>query len=107
MADEKPAQAEKLTPVPVQPVYASQVMLQGGSNDITILFVRNQPVTLEGGGVKTDIALQHVSAIVQMSPQTAKDLSLALADVIKKLEKEFGKLTTTFSKKEEDGSAAQ
>jgi hypothetical protein len=92
---------EKLQPLPITPAYANQVTVLGSGTDITIVFSRVHPAVGLDGRLRHKTAIPQYSAVVQMSPQAAKDLSLALADAIEKLERDFGKLVTPYTKKVE------
>lgn len=92
---------ENLQPLPIAPAYANQVAVQGSGTDVTLIFSRLQPVVGQDGRLRLDAAIAQPSAVVQMSPQTAKDLVLALGDTVNQIEKEFGKLSSPFSKKAE------
>lgn len=45
------------------------------------------------------------SVAVQMAPSTAKDLYLLLGDLVARIEKQFGKIETDFTRKREAEAA--
>ncbi len=80
---------------------ATSAQVSSTGTEITIVLNRLRPmmpkpgVTVAPGG---QVAVNEAIAIVSLSTQIAKDLTVLLSDVIGQLEKEFGELQTPFLK---------
>ena len=73
------------------------------SNGCSIVFSRRRPVFGSDINVVEQPVVEPV-AVVQMSPQTAKDLYLLLRDSVQGYEKEWGEITTAFSRSRTDSN---
>lgn len=74
--------------------FASGVQIVGGGNDFTLIFSRLRPAFRKDEGT---LAVQEPTAVVALSPQTLKDLSLLIAPAIVEWEAEFGEIKSPFS----------
>lgn len=98
------AQMQQLVPIPAPYFSAGSIAIQGTGNDVILLFMRPMPV--QGpAGVNVNVALNQVIAIVSMSPQTAKDVQLALTDNLKRHEKTWGTIKTPYMARQKKTSA--
>ena len=88
-----------LKPVDAPYFSAGSFAIQGTGNDFILMFSRAIPVQSVTTGVNSEIALAQVVAILSISPQTAKDISLAMADAVVKHEKEYGEIITPYTKR--------
>jgi hypothetical protein len=98
-----PAKPEGAKPIEMLPVYASNIQVQGTGNDFTLLFRRARPATsvkalAEGG--QPDMAILELVSAVTLSPGAAKDLSILLRGLVEAHEKEYGAVSTPFTKKQ-------
>jgi hypothetical protein len=82
--------------------YASQIQVMFTGNDATIVFARTRSTT-SGNVPVTNIVRSEPVAIIVMSPQTAKDLLVLLKGQTDIFEKEFGEITTPYTKKQAGG----
>jgi hypothetical protein len=93
MAAQIPAQ---VVPIEAPLVSASSVQLAVAGNEVTVLFLRNRPMSTSVSG---QISLApEVVTMVQMSHQTLKDLSIVLNAAVQNLEKEWSEIETTFTR---------
>ena len=83
--------------------YASALQGFWAGNDFTIVFHRPCPAQANG---KSAAVLTH-SAILHLSPGTAKDLMLVMQTEIAKREKEFGEIETGFTRGKAEKSRAE
>lgn len=75
--------------------YTSSLQIVSTSTDLMIVFGRPHPLLSRGAGDKQEFSMGiEAQAIVHMSPQTAKDLSLLLAQQVSDMEKVFGPIET-------------
>ncbi|MBX9606403.1 MAG: DUF3467 domain-containing protein [Gammaproteobacteria bacterium] len=86
--------------MPINAPYFNAGVLQVNvaGNDVLLIFHRARPVSLPSGEM-AQAALTETVAIVSVSPQTAKDMSLLLPKVIQDYEAEFGEIVTPFTQK--------
>lgn len=85
------------------PVYrAAHFSVQGTSNECHLLIGETFAVIPESGGLP-DGARVVIAAILSMSPQSAKDLSIAMQQFVAQYENMYGQITTDFTKKSENG----
>lgn len=100
MSDEagKVANVTNVSPIPVDPVYASAVAIQGNNQEFSILFSRNRPAIAEVDGKPEHVAIAEPVSVVILSVFTLKDLSEILNDTIKRYEAEFGEIHTAFTR---------
>lgn len=79
--------------------YGSTFQLTAGPLDFSLIVGRQHPmfITPPEGPQQFGAALE-AQAIIQMSPQTAKDLMLLLRDHISRVEAEYGVIQTPFSR---------
>jgi hypothetical protein len=75
--------------------YGSTVNVNMTSNEISLMFGRPHFVIGDHEGAPGEPV-----AIIQMSPQTAKDLLVLLAGSLKTWEKEWGELQTEFTRRQ-------
>ena len=81
---------------------SSSITIQTTGNEFTLMFTRFMPLQSPDGAVQN--ATNQVVAIVSVSPQAAKDISLLLADTVSKHEDEYGILETPYTRlREADG----
>lgn len=86
---------QKLSPVQAPFLTANAVRLMGGGPDVILTLDRIVPMT--GQNATTDIAMLQPVAMLSLSVGVAKDLSLLLADHIKKHEAQFGVIATPYT----------
>jgi hypothetical protein len=93
--------AQKVVPLPatVPIVHASSISAYLAGNDFTLIFARMRPVMVEGIEDGAAAAMGEPVVVLQLSPGTLKDLSLACADQIAQYEKQFGVVQTEYTKK--------
>jgi hypothetical protein len=77
---------------------ASSVQLTVAGNEVTLLFLRNRPMSTSAGAQISLTA--EVVTMVQMSHQTLKDLSIVLNGAVQNLEKEWGEIVTPFTRQQ-------
>ncbi len=94
--------AARFEPIIAPKFYGSSIQLFWTSNDLTILFGRAAPFVQIGSDGKSEHTnrLEPV-AMIQISPQTAKDLSLLLAETVAAHEREWGVIRTEYTKARE------
>lgn len=106
--DEKPekqisaealAAEHKLTSVTAPVLYASSFRMQGNGNDFNLIFQRGVPAQTADGGIHPEVGRLETVAVVTLSPQSLKDLSLLLAPQVAAYEKEFGEIQTPYIKR--------
>lgn len=98
--DNKELSAEELAtlrPISVPPTHASSFRVQGTSNEFILMFQRLMP-QMKPDGDLADVGRADTIAVISMSPQSVKDLSILLSAQIETWEKEFGKLETSFTR---------
>jgi hypothetical protein len=84
---------ENISIVTAPRFYVSSVQQFAGPNDVMLVFGHNTP-TLKDGAFSD--AVSQAVTILNMSPQTAKELSLLLQEGIAEVERQFGPLRTPF-----------
>lgn len=90
----------RLKPHPVDAVNATTIRLVADSNEIAVVFQRPKyGVVSDPKHGLVDVGTIETVAVVSMSPQTAKDLLLLLEDNIQRHEKEFGTITTSYTRR--------
>ena len=86
----------QMAPIEAPLISASSVQLAVTGNEVTVLFLRNRPMSTS---VSAQISLApEVVTMVQMSHQTLKDLSIVLNAAVQNLEKEWGEIDTPFTR---------
>lgn len=86
----------ELVPVEAPHISVSAIMLHNTGNDF--IAVLSHPVPLvQKNGAHSAGAKSSPAAIVYMSPQTAKDVSIVFADAIRKHELKFGTIVTPYT----------
>ena len=104
--DDKPLSAEelaKLKPVDAPLLFATSFQHQTTGNEVTILFQRPRP--LEDGLKMASTAKLEVVAGITMSPQSFKDLSIVMGDILTRHEQEFGVLETAYTRRRAEEAA--
>lgn len=76
--------------------YASSVQILWAGNDCTIVFARPRPGVL--ASQPDPVALNEPVAIVQLSAQTVKDLSVIMAETVRQHEDKWGAIETEFTR---------
>jgi hypothetical protein len=93
-----PAEIEQLEPIEGPLLYGCQFRVQASGTDLMVLVQRLRPATVANefaGAAKVE-----TSAIIAMSFHAAKDLSILLADTVKRMEEEsLGPVQTEFTRK--------
>ena len=79
--------------VTVPRYYASAIQQFTSPNDVMLVFGHSAPVLKDGGFGEP---VSQPVAIVNMSPQAAKELALLLLDAVGEVEKTYGPLRTAF-----------
>lgn len=90
--------ANSIKPIEAPVLYASTLQAVWTGNDCSIIFSRPRPAHIVVNGQGMTASLQEPVAIMQLSPQTAKDLLLLLSDTVGKFEAEFGVIVTEYSR---------
>ena len=93
MSEPAPKHTQVETSIPL--IHASTIQTSWTSNEWTIALSQFLPNPRPDAG-SLEGHPQPV-AILQISPQTAKDLYLLMQEGIQEYEKQFGSITTTFS----------
>ena len=96
-AQREQAQAARRINAPV--IYATQMNAYLAGNDFVVTFARPHPVILEGQQPGQGAAIVEAVGILQLSPQTMKDLYLLTKGQIEQYEKQFGAIETDFSRR--------
>lgn len=97
--EEKP---EQLSGHEAPIIYAAVIQATRSSNDFTLIFGRHIPVSGGSNTFSEKSALIPVPVgVLQMSPQTAKDLYLLMQDHIREYEEQYGLITTAYSQSQE------
>ena len=86
-----------LKPAEAPLFFATSLRLLGTGNEFLMLFQHLLAMQDETGEIFGGAARTQVSAIIAVSPQTLKDISLLINDQIAKYEKDFGELKTPFT----------
>jgi hypothetical protein len=85
-------------PIPIDPIYASAVALQGTTEEFSLIFSRNRPAIAQiEGQMQHVVVLEPVAAII-LNVHTLKDLSEILNETVKRYEAEFGVIETAFTR---------
>jgi hypothetical protein len=80
------------------PIYsASGIQILSTGNEFMLLLGRARAAKLADGQL-APVAIQEPVATIYVSPQTLKDLHVALGDVLREHEKLFGNISTPFLK---------
>jgi hypothetical protein len=87
-----------LKPSPAPMYYVSAFGVQGGGNDFQILCQRSHVLESETA-VSPHFARMDTVAILTLSPQGLKDLSLLLPAHVAEYEKRFGEIRTVYSER--------
>ncbi len=82
---------------------AGMVQLQATGNDVLMIFMRPHPTIDTATKALTNFGIMDATAIVSLSPQTAKDLSIILSELIANTEKQFGELETPMMIRRREG----
>ncbi|MBS9720051.1 hypothetical protein JYU29_05030 [Tianweitania sp. BSSL-BM11] len=77
--------------------YASTIQVAVASNDVSMIFARPHPVVMRNAHEEIHGATSEAVAIVAMSIQNIKDLSILLGDLVGKYEDEFGVIQTEYT----------
>ena len=91
-------QAESLQPFSLPVMYASAFQLQGSGNDFNLILQRRLPAQNPDGSIHAEVGKLDAIACLTLSPQSAKDLSVLLAEQIARFEQQFGTIETPFLK---------
>jgi hypothetical protein len=96
----EPEAAADLKPLEVPWLYASRFQIQGTGTDFNLILQRSRPLRdADGRPDAKNLELVAV-AVLTMSPQATKDLSLVLKGVIERHEADFGgPIETPFTKR--------
>ncbi len=94
----KTVEEKKLSPVKVPALTASNFKALGTGVEIILILERILSLADDRGNL-SDVAMLQPVATVTLAPGAAKDLSLVLADQVKKHEAKFGVISTPFSQK--------
>lgn len=88
-------------PIPVQApsYYATSIRLLVEPTNASISFSRNQPVDISYGQNVIHASTLVPVAIIDMSPQTAKDLYVLLKEQIESYEQKWGEIRTEYTSK--------
>jgi Protein of unknown function (DUF3467) len=87
-----------LSPIPLDPVYASSVAVQGTNEEFVLIFSRNRPALAEIDGKPQHVVVGEPVSVVILSVHTLKDLNEILSDTVKRHEAEFGVIETAFTR---------
>lgn len=90
-SDEQPEQTKTDTPL----IYASSIQLRVASNDWSLVLGNKVPVP---GEEREEL---RPKCILQISPQTAKDLYLIIKGALEVYEARYGEIKTEYSSKSE------
>ncbi len=96
--DIKPEELAGLTESEVPTFYASSFRIQGTGTGFAIFAERPAPLEDKDGSIHPGVAKKKAEALIYMSPQTLKDLSILLAKQIEVYEEEFGEINTPYMK---------
>ena len=97
IVDMKGGNVQSLIPLQVPQFVTSSVVMQATGNDFLLVISQTVPLmTVEGKF--TNAAKNVPIAMVTMSPQTAKDLCVLVSNTITKFEKDFGEITTPYTR---------
>jgi hypothetical protein len=100
MVDEPQGAPPPINPLLAPQYYATGVQLFHQSNDFSIIFMRSHPsITPTEVGKSPIMAFMQAIALIQMSPQTAKDLHVALGNQLAVYEKEWGQIETGYTRR--------
>ncbi len=89
---------EDIKPIDVPMFGGSGVTVQGTGNDFSLIFTRVRPAILAKTGQPAPVALSEPAVIINVSPQTLKDLSIVLAEQVAGHEKLFGPIVSPFTR---------
>jgi hypothetical protein len=84
-------------------VLANQAVVQSAGSDFIIVFQQAIPVSTVSLAV-APYAVAKSTAVVFMSPGTAKDLSLVLADAVRQWEADWGTIETPYIRHRKDAA---
>ena len=88
--------ATHVAPIEAPLVSASSVQLAVAGSEATILFLKNRQTSTSADAQISFVS--EVVAMVQMSHQTLKDVSIVLDAAVQNLEKEWGEIETPFTR---------
>lgn len=90
-----------LKPIDAPYFSAGSIAVQGTGNDILLTFSRPMPAqAFAPGGVHQSVVINQAIVVISVSPQTAKDIVLAIASTVTKHEMEYGEVTTPYIKRQ-------
>jgi hypothetical protein len=89
-----PTEVRKLE---VSTYYASNVTVSKVANDATLMFAKWVP-TVQADGAPSPVAIAEPVALIQMSLQTLKDLSILVGEFVAQIEQEIGQIETDFTR---------
>jgi hypothetical protein len=87
-------------PLNVPHLDASSLVIHATGNNFVLLFKRPVPISPHAGFPPNAMIYDPVASI-SCSPQTVKDISLMLNDVVADYEKEYGNIHTVYTKQRE------
>lgn len=92
------AQAARLSPINAPHFIASSMYVSATGNDFALILSQTVPLQPEEGG-RPGFAKIQASAIVTISPQSAKDFAIALSEAVRKYEAEWGVINTPYTRR--------
>lgn len=96
--------ATLLEPVDAPYFSAGSLVIQATGNDFLLTFRRPMPVKPAADGSIQNVMLNDTVAVISVSPQTAKDLSLTLTRAVDDYEKEYGAIVTPYTRERTSGA---
>lgn len=95
------AAGEVPTPIVAPHYFATNTSIAFTSNACALTFLRATPANLKvGPDAVVQIGALEPVVILDLSPQSAKDLAIVLMDAVARHEKEYGDLTSDFIRKQ-------
>ncbi len=91
-----PAPERQLGVIEKEPVGASSIRLGLVANEFTLIFQRTRPAIEAVGSEERHLVINEAVAVIQLSPQTLKDLSTLVNEKLQEYEKEFGAIDTAY-----------
>ena len=101
----QPSPRTEVRKLEVSTYFASNVTVSKVGNDVGLMFARWAPTVL-ADGAPAPVAIAEPVALIQMSLQTLKDLSILVGEFVAQIERDIGQIETDFTRQREAGSAA-
>ena len=94
---QRPPGEDSLEPLNVPYLAAGTFMIKSTGTEVLLVLQSARSLVNKNTGEISERTVNQPIAIVSISPGTAKDLHIALGDVLAKHEESFGRITTPFT----------